>query len=106
MPITPTQLSSILRVKKEFNLETGDLTLTQLTDFAGYGIIAPDTAKTLLKVIDPLGATLYINAGFDTDDYSSPDFTLVVDTKSLTMPTDVNGNYLDRKSTRLNSSHT
>jgi len=94
MPITSAVLSSILRVKKEFNLETGDLDLTQLSDFAGYGIIAPDTAKTLLKVIDPLGATLYINAGFDTDDYTSPDFTLVTTTKALTMPTDVNGDYL------------
>lgn len=94
MAISSGTLSSILRVKKEFNLETGDLDLTQLTDFAGYGVIAPDTAKTLLKVIDPTGATLYINTGFDTDDYTSPDFTLVTTTKALTMPADINGNYL------------
>ena len=94
MPITPSQLSSILRVKKEFNLVTGDLTLTDLTDFAGYGVIAPDTAKTLLKIVTPTGSVLYQNAGYDTDDYSSPDFTLVTTTYTGTLPTDVNGDYL------------
>ena len=94
MPITPSQLSSILRVKKEFNLVTGDLTLTDLTDFAGYGVIAPDTAKTLLKIVTPTGSVLYQNAGYDTDNYSSPDFTLVTTTYTDTLPTDVNGDYL------------
>ena len=30
-------------------------------------------SKFLLKVIDPLGTTLYVNTGFVTSDFSSPD---------------------------------
>jgi len=94
MAISPSTLSSILRVKKEFNLITGAGLLTDLTPWAGYNIINPDTATVLLKLIDPTGATIYINTGFDTDSYASPDFTLVTTTKSFTIPTDVNGDYI------------
>jgi hypothetical protein len=91
MAITPAQLSAALRVKKEFNLITGAGLLTDLTNWNGLGIIAPDTVAVLLKLIDPTGATVYINAGYDTDSYAAPDFTLVTTTKSFTIPTDVNG---------------
>lgn len=94
MPITPSQLSSILRVKKEFNLITGDITLTDLTNWGGSGVIAPDTAAVLLKLVAPTGVVVYQNAGFDTDDFSSPDFDLSNDTLSGTIPQDVNGNYI------------
>ncbi len=94
MPITPTQLNSILRVKKEFNLETGDITLTDLTDWSGYGVIAPDTASVLLKLVSPTNSVVYQNIGYDTDNFGSPDFTLSTSVLNKTMPTDVNGNYI------------
>lgn len=94
MPIIPSQLSSILRVKKEFSLITGAITLTDLTNWAGSNIIAPDTAAVLLKLVAPTGVDVYINAGYDTDDFSAPDFDLTTDTLSETMPTDVNGDYI------------
>ena len=74
MPITSAQLSSALRVKKEFNLVNGDLDLTDLTNFAGLNVIFPNTWATLVKIVDPTGAIIYQNAGFDTDNYTSPDF--------------------------------
>ena len=94
MPITPSQLSSILRVEKEFNLVTGDLTLTDLTDFAGYGVIAPDTASIILKLVAPTGAIVYQNIGYDTDNFGSPDFDLTTSVLNKTIPQDVNGNYI------------
>ena len=94
MAITPSQLSSILRVKKEFNLISGNITLTDLTNWSGENIIAPDTAAVLLKLVAPTGVDVYINAGYDTDDFSAPDFDLTTDTLSETMPTDVNGDYV------------
>ena len=94
MPITPSQLSSILRVKKEFNLINGNITLTDITNWSGAGIIAPDTASILLKLVAPTGAIVYQNSGFDTNDFSSPDFDLNNDTFVETMPQDVLGNYI------------
>jgi hypothetical protein len=94
MPITPSQLTSILRVKKEFNTITGDITLTDLTDWSGYGIIAPDTAAVLLKLVSPTGSTVYINSGYDTNDFSSPDFDLSTSVLNETMPLTVTGDYL------------
>lgn len=95
MPITPTQLRSILRVKKEFDLTNGDITLTDLTNWSGSGVInPPDTAAVLLKLIDPTGATVYQNTGYATDNFSSPDFTLTTSVLNETMPVDVNGDYI------------
>ena len=94
MPITPSQLSSILRVKKEFSLITGAITLTDLTNWAGSNIIAPDTASVLLKLVSPTGAVVYQNIGYDTNNFGSPDFTLTTSVVSKTMPQDVNGNYI------------
>lgn len=91
MAITPAQLSALLRTKKEFNLITGAGLLTDLSGWAGAGIINPDTAKVLLWLVDPTGATVYINAGYALDSYAAPDFTLVTTTKAFTVPTDVNG---------------
>jgi hypothetical protein len=94
MPITSAQLSSALRVKKEFNLVNGDLDLTDLTNFAGLGVIAPNTWATLVKIVDPTGAIIYQNAGFDTDNYTSPDFNNATTTLDDAIPTDVLGNYI------------
>lgn len=94
MPITSAQLSSALRVKKEFNLVNGDLDLTDLTNFAGLGVIAPNTWATLVKIVDPTGAIIYQNAGFDTDNYNSPDFDNNTNTLAESIPTDVLGNYI------------
>lgn len=94
MAITPAQLSAALRVKKEFNLITGAGVLTDLTNWLGLGIIAPDSAAVLLKLIDPTGSTVYINAGYDTDSYAAPDFTLVTTTKNFAIPSDVNSEYI------------
>ena len=94
MPITSAQLSSALRVKKEFNLVNGDLDLTDLTNFAGLGVIAPNTWATLVKIVDPTGAVVYQNTGFDTDNYNSPDFDNATDTLNESIPTDVLGNYI------------
>lgn len=94
MPISSATLSSILRTKKEFDLVNKTVDLTQLTDFAGQGIANPNTAKTLLSLIAPNGATVYQNAGFATDDYTSPDFTLVTTTTTKNLPVDINGDAL------------
>lgn len=94
MPITPSQLSSILRVKKEFNLINGNITLTDLTNWAGENIIAPDTASVLLKLVSPTGAVVYQNIGYDTNNFGAPDFTLATSVLNETMPQDVNGNYI------------
>lgn len=94
MPITSAQLSSALRVKKEFNLVNGDLDLTDLTNFAGLNIIFPNTWATLVKIVDPTGAVVYQNAGFDTDNYNSPDFDNNTNTLAESIPTDVLGNYI------------
>jgi len=94
MPITSAQLSSILRVKKEFNLVNGDLDLTDISNFAGSGVIFPNTWATLVKIVDPTGAVVYQNAGFDTDVYTSPDFNNATTTLDDAIPTDVLGNYI------------
>lgn len=94
MPITSAQLSSILRVKKEFNLVNGDLDLTDITNFSGSGIIFPNTWATLVKIVDPTGAVVYQNTGFDTDVYTSPDFNNATTTLDDAIPTDVLGNYI------------
>ena len=94
MPISSATLSSILRTKKEFDLVNKTVDLTQLTDFAGQGIANPNTAKTLLSLIAPNGATVYQNAGFATDNYTSPDFTLVTTTTTKNLPVDINGDAL------------
>ena len=94
MPITSAQLSSILRVKKEFNLVNGDLDLTDLSNFAGAGVISPNTWDTLVKIVAPTGAVVYQNAGFDTDVYTSPDFDNSEDELAESIPTDVLGNYI------------
>lgn len=94
MPITSAQLSSILRVKKEFNLVNGDLDLTDITNFSGSGVIFPNTWATLVKIVDPTGAVVYQNTGFDTDVYTSPDFDNSTDTLAESIPTDVLGNYI------------
>lgn len=94
MPITSATLSSILRTKKEFDLVNKTVDLTQLTDFAGQGIINPNTAKTLLSLIAPDGSTVYQNSGYATDVYTSPDFTLTTTTLTKNLPVDINGNAL------------
>ena len=94
MPVTSAQIDSALRIKKEFNLITGAGTLTDLSNWSGIGVISPDTAKVLLWIVTPTGSTLYKNAGYDTDTYTSPDFTLVDSTHTFTIPQDVNGDYI------------
>ena len=83
-----------MRVKKEFNLETGSIVLTDLTDWSGYGIIPPDTASVLLKLVAPTGAVVYQNIGYDTDNFGAPDFDLTTSVLNKTIPQDVNGNYI------------
>jgi len=94
MPVTSAQIDSTLRIKKEFNLITGAGTLTDLSNWSGIGVISPNTAKVLLWIVTPTGATLYKNAGYDTDVYTSPDFTLLDSSYSFTIPQDVNSEYI------------
>ena len=94
MPITSAQLSSALRVKKEFNLVNGDLTLTDISNWSGLGILAPDEISVLIKILSPTGSIVYQNVGYDVDDYASPDFTLTTTVLNETIPTDVLGNYI------------
>lgn len=94
MPITSAQLSSALRVKKEFNLVNGNLVLTDISNWAGLGIAAPDEISVLIKIVSPTGSVVYQNIGYDVDDYASPDFTLTTTVLNETIPTDVLGNYI------------
>lgn len=79
-------LSSALSVNTKLVLTDGGdtLTITDITDYVTEGV---DTATVtgILKVTTPSGVS-YENAGFATDDFSSPDIDVDVDTEITSIP--------------------
>jgi len=77
MAITPTQLQGVLTIKKEFLLTTGKIKLTDISPYTtNLTLTAPYSIKGLFLLIDPTGETVYINSGYNTDDYTAPDITI------------------------------
>ena len=73
----PSIVQADVRYSCSFFLNTDPKTLT-ITDllqsgYAGYSGININNIKILVKVTSPSGQVLYINAGFGTSDFSSPD---------------------------------
>lgn len=77
MAVTPTQIEGVLSIKKAFNVITGQLTLTDQSPYTtALTLVTPWTIKGLFKIIDPTGATAYVNSGYNSDTYSSPDISI------------------------------
>lgn len=94
---TAAQISSVLVVSKQFNLTTGNLTLTDISNYTGALTLAsPYRIYGLFQVIDPNGTVVYINTGYVLDDFSAPDVNITAAdfTKVITIPTATGGGYL------------
>lgn len=86
---TPTQVYAALTIENTFHIlyPTAPKNYSQfsdITDWAGLGYStgAGDVVKGIFKVIDPSGQVAYENAGYASNDFSSPDWDLT----SLTAP--------------------
>jgi hypothetical protein len=94
---TAAQIQSVIVVSKQFDLTTGNLTLTDISNYAGALTLAsPYRIYGLFQVIDPNGTVVYINSGYALDDFSSPDVDINASdfTKVITIPTATGGGYL------------
>ena len=92
---TPAHISAALAITGEFNLITGAAVITDNTPWATLNIVSPNTVAFLLYIQDPFGRNFYKNAGYDTANFSAPDFTeFATDSYSFTLPTDVTGAYI------------
>lgn len=94
---TAAQIQSVIVVSKQFDLTTGNLTLTDSSNYAGALTLAsPYRIYGLFQVIDPNGTVVYINSGYVLDDFSSPDTNITASdfTKVITIPTATGGGYL------------
>lgn len=94
---TAAQISSVLVVSKQFDLTTGNLTLTDISNYTGALTLAsPYRIYGLFQVIDPNGTVVYINTGYVLDDFSAPDVNITAAdfTKVITIPTATGGGYL------------
>jgi hypothetical protein len=94
---TAAQIQSVIVVSKQFDLTTGNLTLTDISNYAGALTLAsPYRIYGLFQVIDPNGTVVYINSGYVLDDFSSPDVDINASdfTKVITIPTATGGGYL------------
>jgi hypothetical protein len=94
---TAAQIQSVIVVSKQFDLTTGNLTLTDISNYAGALTLAsPYRIYGLFQVIDPNGTVVYINSGYTLDDFSSPDVDINASdfTKVITIPTATGGGYL------------
>lgn len=59
------------------------------TNWPALGLTAGvDTAKMLMQILDPFGVEIYVNGGYATNDYSSPDIEFNVNTyiSATTLP--------------------
>lgn len=78
LPLT----SSVIKFKVEFNLDNSpkDITLTDIvaSDYRDIYSQTLSQIKGMFKVTDPVGTVLYVNAGWSTDDFSSPDINGVI----------------------------
>lgn len=73
---------SDLRYRMDFHLEGGSKYI-EVTDLIGTDYITVFgyvSAEVLIKITAPSGATIYANAGYATDDYTSPDFSTIAGT--------------------------
>lgn len=94
---TAAQIQSVIVVSKQFDLTTGNLALTDISNYAGALTLAsPYRIYGLFQVIDPNGTVVYINSGYVLDDFSSPDVNITASdfTKVITIPTATGGGYL------------
>lgn len=67
------------------NNSPADLSWTDITDYAAVGITSSNV-RILLKITDPNGTTILKNAGYDTNDFSSPDISAGGGTKTGILP--------------------
>lgn len=81
--MTAAQILAALSISNTFEIynltapyNTGQF--SDITDWAALPITtaAGDTVKIIAKVVNPVGITVYENAGYATDDYTSPDTDL------------------------------
>lgn len=94
MAATSAQIEQVLDITGAYSLITGGATLTDNSAWGSIGVASPDTVKILLKIFDSTGDEFYVNAGWDSADFTSPNLTLGTTTYSFTLPVDVAGDYL------------
>jgi hypothetical protein len=80
MPVTPNQIIAALTYTSTFKLlqtaaPVNSISVFDATNWLAIGVDtgAGDTIQYLYKVLDPASLPVYQNNGYDTDDYSSPD---------------------------------
>lgn len=89
-----------IKLQADFRLDNDppDMSVLDRTDYSLYG---SGTVDGIVKAIGPDGLVFYANAGYDTDDFSSPDYqgawnggvnALSVD--NIPLPLDTDGNVL------------
>jgi len=77
---TPAQLKAAILHGNTIELNLlaspyNQVTIDDVENYASLGFVAGvDTAKSLLRIVSPIGTPVYENAGYLTDDYTSPDF--------------------------------
>lgn len=81
---TPTQVYNALTIENTFDILNPSAPInfanwSDLTNWASIGISdgAGDVVKIIGQVVDPVGQTPYQNTGWATDNYGSPDITLL-----------------------------
>lgn len=94
---TAGQITSVLTLSKSFNLVTGQLTVTDTSNYAGSLTLAsPYRIYGLFQIIDPNGTVVYVNSGYALNDFSSPDTDITNSDTTLVVniPTQTGGGYI------------
>ena len=94
---TSAQIESVISISKSFNLVTGQLTVTDNSNYAGSLTLAsPYRIYGLFQIIDPNGTVVYVNSGYATDNFSSPDTDIANSdfTHVVNIPTATGGGFI------------
>lgn len=78
-----------------FKVDPKKFNLSDTTNYALESILLTDV-RGLYKITDPTGTVVYENAGFATDDFSSPDVdaNISLDFDTVSLPLDSNGDVI------------
>lgn len=95
MPVSPTQLESIVRITGTASLITGAASVTDASNYGSIGIVPPDTIKVLLRIYDSTMQLVYQNTGYDAGDFTSPDLQPLAGTPTFnfSLPQNPDGTY-------------